>query len=110
MPYTPQTSNRVGGIFVSANGKSIVIPNRFLAYAKLVETTMLRLHYSFGTVEISGERLGNIFHDVSIGKLGTVTVDAPDSEPESTTAPAITNIVLIPESSYAASERERSNA
>jgi hypothetical protein len=110
MSYTSQTSNRIGGIFLCVDGSRHVIPNNFLIYANLEKTTLLRIHYSFVTVEISGERLDNIFHDVTIGKLGTVTVDTPDYEPENETAPVITSIVFFPETPSSASERERSNA
>jgi hypothetical protein len=109
MPYTSQTSNRIGGIFVLADGSQHVIPNSFLTHANLAKAALLRLHYSFVTVEIAGERLGAIFHDVTIGKLGTVTVDAEDAA-MSKSDPAITTIVFFPETPSAASERERSNA
>jgi hypothetical protein len=107
MPYTPQTSNRIGGIFVSVDGSHCVIPDHFLAQAKLEDSTLLRLYYSFGTVEISGKRLDVIFNDVAIGKLGTVAIDA-EYTAKSTTA--ISSIVYIPESPLAASERGRINA
>jgi hypothetical protein len=109
MPYATLTSSRIGGIFVLADGSRRIIPNQFLNQAKLENETLLRLHYSFGTVEITGERLDNIFHDIGIGKLGTVEVDT-EYTGTSATAPAITSIIYVPESASAASERESHDA
>jgi hypothetical protein len=108
MPYTSQTSNRIGGIFLSADGSQRVISDHLLLHAKLEDTTLLRLYYSSGTVEITGKRLDAIFNDVIIGKLGVVAIDAEDVS-KSTAAPAISSIVYILESPLAASERGRAN-
>ena len=108
MSYTTHISNSIGGVFVSADGSRRVIPNHLLTQAKLEDETLLRLHYSYGTVEIVGRRLNTVFRDAATGRLGTVTIDAEDAV-RSTTAPIITSIVYIPESSLAASARERSD-
>ena len=107
MSYTTHISNSIGGVFVSADGSRRVIPNHLLTQAKLDDETLLRLHYSCGTVEIVGRQLNTVFHDAATGRLGTVTIDAEDTG-RSTTAPIITSIVYVPESSVAASARERS--
>jgi hypothetical protein len=60
-------------------------------------------------VEIAGKCLDAIFNDVTIGKLGTVTID-PEYAGKFNSAPVIRNIVYVPESPLAASERGRINA
>ena len=109
MSYSKEITNRIGGTFVNADGSHRVIPNHLLTQAKLEDSTLLRLYYSVGTIEISGKRLDAIFHDAAIGKLGVVTIDAEDTG-KFTTAPSITSIVYIPESPLAASERGSRNA
>ncbi len=81
--YTPRTSLRsalTGGLFISADGSRRVIPDHWLVQAELLNgSRLLRLSYSFCTIEISGQCLDPIFEDAGIGKLGAVHPAASES-------------------------------
>ncbi len=74
--YTPRASLRsalMGGLFISTDGTRRVIPDHWLNQAELLDgSRLLRLSYSFCTVEVSGEGLDPIFEDASIGKVGAI--------------------------------------
>src|SRR5947209_1751666 len=102
--YIPRASIR--GLFVSADGTRRVVPDHWLTQAELLEgTRLLRLSYTFCTIEVVGKCLDPIFEDASIGKLGAIQA-----------APAgqlwVTSIVAFtpPEASVLPFERERSDA
>ena len=73
---TPRASLRsamAGGLFISADGTRRTIPDHLLNQAELVSgSRLLRLSYSFCTIEISGQALDPVFEDASIGKLGAI--------------------------------------
>ena len=108
MPYKTRTSHRIGGTFINADGFTRVISDQWFCQAELLnDATLLRINYSFGSVEISGYRLDAIANDVAIGKLGVITVpvsaDAVTDVAEN--APSVTSIVYIP-APFASSEQE----
>jgi hypothetical protein len=74
--YTPRALLRsalTGGMFISADGTRRVIPDHWLSQVELLHgSRLLRLTYSFCTIEVSGESLDPIFEDASIGKLGAI--------------------------------------
>lgn len=74
--YTPRASLRsasIGGLFVLSDGTRHVVPDPWLLQATLGEGgRLLRLSYTFCTIEMTGQRLEAIFEDASIGKLGAV--------------------------------------
>ncbi len=95
--YTPRAkmhSAPIGGFFISSDGRRIVIPDHWLTLAELSEGgRLLRLDYTFCSIEIAGECLDPILEDVAIGKLGAVQVAPPDAALEG--RPWVTSIVVI---------------
>ncbi len=95
--YTPRAkmhSSPIGGFFISGDGATRVIPDHWLTMAELSEGgRLLRLNYTFCSIEIAGECLDPILEDVGIGKLGTVQVAPPDAVPEG--HPWVTSIIVI---------------
>jgi hypothetical protein len=83
--YTPRAllrSASLGGLFGLADGSRHAIPDHWLAQATLLHAgNLLRLNYTFCTVEIAGQGLDPIFEDASIGKIGAVQVAPPGSAP-----------------------------
>ena len=59
--YTSRASLRstlIGGLFISTDGTSRVLPDHWLTYAELLEgSRLLRLGYSFCTIEVAGQCL-----------------------------------------------------
>ncbi len=94
--YVPRASLRsasIGGVFVTACGVSRLIPDQWLAQAELLERgRLVRLSYTFCTIEVAGQCLDRIFEDAGIGKLGAVQV-APLQE-ERGTGLWVSSIVL----------------
>ena len=95
--YTPRTSLRsalAGGLFISADGTKRVIPDHWLTQAELLQgSCLLRLGYSFCTIEVTGQGLDPIFEDASIGKLGAI-----QAAPEGATPGEclwVTSIVIV---------------
>ncbi len=84
--YTPRTSLRsalTGGLFISADGSRRIIPDHWLIQAELLQDgRLLRLSYSFCTIEVSGQGLDPIFQDVGIGKLGAVQAATSETVPQ----------------------------
>ncbi len=95
--YTPRAtmhSAPIGGFFIFADGTTRVIPDHWLTMAELSEGgRLLRLNYTFCSIEIAGECLDPILEDVGIGKLGAVQVAPSDALPEA--KPWVTSIVVI---------------
>ena len=86
----------IGGIFISADGVRHCIPDHWLSQIELLnDSTLLKLGYSFRTVEISGNDLDTIFDDAIVGKLGMVTVVVADSDIPAG-SPCVTSIVHVP--------------
>src|SRR5881628_2568972 len=83
--YIPRASLRsalIGGLFVSADGTRRVVPDHWLTQAELLEgTRLLRLSYTFCTIEVAGECLDPIFEYASIGKLGAIRAPPPRAVP-----------------------------
>ena len=112
--YTPRASLRsalIGGLFILADGTRRVISDHWLIQAELLNGgRLLRLTYTFCTVEVAGQCLDPIFEDAGIGKLGAIL--AAPREAVSNGQLWVTSIVAIspPEASFSAFERERSDA
>ncbi|MBN1566801.1 MAG: hypothetical protein JXA73_03075 [Acidobacteria bacterium] len=108
--YTSRTSMRstlTGGLFISADGSQRIIPDHWLVQAELLNgSRLLRLSYSFCTIEVSGRNLDPIFEDAGIGKLGAVQASASEKMPSEQLW--VTNIIVVapPEPPSSASEQE----
>jgi hypothetical protein len=96
----------IGGLFISADGSRRLVPDQWFHQAELSNNAeLLRLGYTFGTVEVSGRSLDIIFEDAAAGRLGVVVAvygDAPAS------GLWVANIVYLPQSAtpIAASEKD----
>ncbi len=112
--YTPRASLRstlTGGLFISADGTRRIIPDHWLVQAELLNgSRLLRLNYSFCTVEVSGQCLDPIFEDAGVGKLGAVLAAASEKVPNGQLW--VTSIVVVtpPEPRFSAFEQECVNA
>jgi hypothetical protein len=112
--YTSRASLRsalIGGLFISADGARRVVPDHYLTQAELLPgARLLRLSYTFCTIEVAGQCLELIFEDASIGKLGAIQVASPKEEPGRQTW--VTSIVIMagPQPAVSAFEEEFSNA
>ena len=108
--YTPRASLRsalTGGLFISADGSRRIVPDHWLTQAELLHgSRLLRLSYSFCTIEVSGQYLDPIFEDAGIGKLGAVLAAASEAAPNGQLW--VTSIVVIapPEPHASAFEQE----
>jgi hypothetical protein len=82
--YIPRASLRsasIGAVFVTPCGVSRLIPDQWLEQAELLERgRLVRLSYTFCTIEVTGQSLDRIFEDAGIGKLGAVQVAPPQEE------------------------------
>ena len=99
-----------GGLFISADGSRRVIPNQFLLQAELSnDATMLRLSYTFCSIEVSGRSLEQIFDDALSGRLGAISALPCDAH---SVAPWVTSIIFkSPEAARIPSpEQESSDA
>jgi len=112
--YSSRTSLRstmIGGLFISSDGTRRFLPDRLLNQAELFQgSCLIRLNYSFCTIEVSGKCLESIFEDICTGKLGAVQA-VPFQAPQADRV-WVTSIVVIasPRSPLSASEREHSVA
>ncbi len=62
------------------DGSRRIVPDHWLVQAELLNgSRLLRLSYSFCTIEVSGQCLDAIFEDAGIGKLGAVHAAASES-------------------------------
>ncbi len=95
--YTPRElthSIPIGGIFMFDDESLRVIPDHWLTMVELLDQgRLLRLSYTFCSVEIAGEYLDAIYEDAAIGKLGAVWEAPPEAKPEG--HPWVTSIVVI---------------
>jgi hypothetical protein len=112
--YTSRTSLRsasIGGLFISTDGTRRLVPDHWLTQAELLEgARLLRLSYTFCTIEIAGQCLDQIFEDASIGKLGAIQAAPTQAAPDGQLW--VTSIVAIspPEPRVSAFEGEVSYA
>jgi hypothetical protein len=83
--YRPRASLRSalnGGLFISTDGSRRIVPDHWLTQAELLHgSRLLRLSYSFCTIEVSGQCLDPIFEDAGVGKLGAVLAVASEAIP-----------------------------
>jgi len=101
----------IGGLFISADGTRRIVPDHWLIQAELLQgSRLLRLSYTFCTIEVAGQCLDSIFEDASIGKLGAIRAAPPQAAPGGQLW--VTSIIAIapPEPAVSAFEREFSNA
>ncbi len=107
--YRPRSSMRsalTGGLFISTDGSRRVVPDHWLTHAELLnESRLLRLSYSFCTIEVSGQCLDPIFDDAGASRLGAVLAVASDSAPNGQLW--VTDIVIIAPSEQRAPEFEQ---
>ncbi len=106
--YSSRASLRsalVGGLFVLAGGVKRVIPDQWLVQAELLQNgRLLRLSYTFCTIEVAGQNLDPIFEDASIGKLGAIQAAPPQEVPGG--QPCVTSIIVVAAGPQSASEFE----
>src|SRR5436309_1583604 len=83
--YTPRASLRstlIDSLFVLADGTRRLVPDHRLTQAELLEGAhLLRLSYTFCTIEVAGECIDLIFEDASIGNLGAIRAAPPQAVP-----------------------------
>jgi hypothetical protein len=95
--YTNRASLRstlTGGLFISGDGSRRIIPDHWLMQAELIEGgRLLRLNYSFCTIEISGQCLDPIFEDAGVGKLGAILAATSETIPNGQLW--VTSIVIV---------------
>ncbi|HYK91949.1 MAG TPA: hypothetical protein VE398_24495 [Acidobacteriota bacterium] len=106
--YSSRASLRsalVGAMFVLAGGAKRVIPDQWLVQAELLENgRLLRLSYTFCTIEVAGQNLDPVFEDASVGKLGAIQAAPPQGVPAG--QPCVTSIIVIDAGAQTASEFE----
>jgi hypothetical protein len=87
-------STVIGAVFVTAGGVRRFIPDHLLAEAELSEQgRLLRLTYTFCTVEVAGQRLQVLFEDAIVGRLGTILQALPAPPPRD--QPWVSSIMAI---------------
>ena len=82
--YVPRSVQHttVGAVFVTLDGVHQLIPDHWLSRAELHEKgRLLRLIYTFGTIEVAGEGLEVLFEDAVAGRLGIVSRAPPAAVP-----------------------------
>jgi hypothetical protein len=108
--YTPRVSLRsalIGGLFVLADGTRRVVPDHWLVQAELLQgARLLRLSYSFCTIEVAGQCLDPIFEDAGIGKLGAVLAAASETVPNGQLWVSSIVVIAPPEPHFPAIEEE----
>jgi hypothetical protein len=81
-------------LFIMPDGMQRVIPDHWLNQAELLGgSRLLRLGYSFCTIEVSGRGLDSIFEDAAIGRLGAIQAAPAGAVPGD--GPWVTGIVAI---------------
>ena len=86
---------------------SAIIPDHWLSQAEILNgSRLVRLSYSFCTIEVSGQGLDPIFEDASIGKLGAI--QAAPSEALLGLQPWVSGILatMLPQSPFSIPEEE----
>jgi hypothetical protein len=92
-------------MFVLAGGAKRVIPDQWLVQAELLQNSrLLRLSYTFCTIEVAGQNLDPIFEDASVGKLGATQAAPPQGVPAG--QPCVTSIIVVAAGIQSASEFE----
>jgi hypothetical protein len=82
--YLPRSLQHtvVGAVFVTLDGVRHLIPDQWLWRAELHEKgRLLRLIYTFGTIEVAGQGLEVLFEDAAAGRLGIVSQAPPTVVP-----------------------------
>ena len=81
VPRSPQHTV-VGAVFVTLDGVRHLIPDHWLSRAELCEKgRLLRLIYTFGTIEVAGHGLEVLFEDAVGGRLGIISQAPPMAAP-----------------------------
>lgn len=78
--YVPRSLQHivVGAVFITLDGVRRSIPDHWLARVELCEKgRLLRLIYTFGTIEVAGQGLEVLFEDATAGRLGIVSQAPP---------------------------------
>jgi hypothetical protein len=78
--YLPRSLQHttIGAVFVTLNGIRQLIPDHWLSRAELCEKgRLLRLIYTFGTIEVAGHGLEVLFEDAVAGRLGIISQGSP---------------------------------
>jgi len=94
--YVPRSSQQtaVGAVFVTLDGVRHLIPDHWLSRAELHEKgRLLRLIYTFGTIEVAGQGLEVLFEDAAAGRLGTVSQAPPAASPR--VQPWVSSLVAL---------------
>jgi hypothetical protein len=100
----------IGGLFISADGARRIVSDQWLTQAELLHgARLLRLSYSFCSIEIAGQCLEPIFEDAGTGKLGAIHV-APANAASGGQLWVTSIIVIVSEAAFSEFDRECSNA
>ena len=106
--YVPRSMQRtaIGAVFVTLDGVRHLIPDHWLSRAELHgKGRMLRLIYTFGTIEVAGQGLEVLFEDATAGRLGIVSQAPPTEVPR--VQPWVSSLVaLVPNEKFGFIQRE----
>jgi hypothetical protein len=105
--YVPRSLQHttIGAVFVTLDGVRHLIPDHWLWQAELSEKgRLLRLLYTFGTIEVAGEGLEVLFEDVTAGWLGTVSQAPPAASPR--VQPWVSSLVALAPNEVGSIRRE----
>jgi len=94
--YVPRSLQQtaVGAVFVTLDGVRRLIPDHWLSQAELHEKgRLLRLIYTFGTIEVAGDGLEVLFEDATAGRLGIVSQAPPAAV--ASVQPWVTSLVTL---------------
>ena len=106
--YLPRSAQHtaVGAVFVTLDGVRRLIPDHWLSQVELCEKgQLLRLIYTFGTIEVAGQGLEVLFEDATAGRLGIVSQAPPTAVPRP--RPWVSSLVaLAPNEAIESIQRE----
>jgi hypothetical protein len=94
--YLPRSLQHttIGAVFVTLDGIRHLIPDHWFSRAELCEKgRLLRLIYTFGTIEVAGQGLEVLFEDAASGRLGTVSQAPPAALPD--VQPWVSSLVAL---------------
>jgi hypothetical protein len=94
--YLPRSLQQtaIGAVFVTWDGVHQLIPDHWLSRAELHQKgRLLRLIYTFGTIEVAGEGLEVLFEDAVAGRLGIVSQVPPTGGPRG--QPLVSSLVAL---------------
>ena len=94
--YLPRSLQHttIGAVFVTLDGIRHLIPDHWLSRAELCEKgRLLRLIYTFGTIEVAGHGLEVLFEDAAAGRLGIVSQAPPTAAPH--VQPWVSSLVAL---------------